>query len=144
MGPTRLVAEFSMAVMTMADGAETTRLTEIVWGLFDAPVAVTVIAPWYVFAANPEGLTEIVIVPPAAEAVSHVAFETTETARLPPPVFVTETVCEGGVVPPTVYPKLRLELESDITGITEAVPAMMLIASEPLAVMTPTVTMPIP
>ena len=46
MGPTRLVAEFSMAVITMGEGTETTKLTEIVCGLFDAPVAETVIAPW--------------------------------------------------------------------------------------------------
>jgi len=113
MGPTRLVAEFSMAAMTIAGGvAETTRLTEIVWGLFDAPAAVTVIAPWYVFTANPEVLTKIVIAPPSAEAVSHAEFDTTEYARLPPPAFVTETVCGGGVVPPTVYAKLRLEAEA--------------------------------
>ena len=82
------------------------------------------------------------MVPPATEAVSHVALEATESARFP--AFVTETVCDGGVVPPMEYPKLRLELESDITGLTEEVPAMMLIASDPLAVMTLSVTKPVP
>jgi hypothetical protein len=58
---------------TWTPAAVTVSVTEIVCGLFVAPVAVTAIEPVYVPGIKPVGLTETVSAPGADDNVSQVA-----------------------------------------------------------------------
>ena len=121
-----------------------TNETPIDCGEFDAPRADTVILPTYVLDARPAGLTDTVIVFPEADTTNQAALDTTEYESVPPPVLATVTVCAAGVAPPTANEKVRLVDDSEITGGWEGTPAIMLMASEPLAVVTLIVAIPIP
>src|ERR687888_506106 len=100
----------------------TVSVTAIVFGEPVAPavVAVTVTVAVYVPAASPvtDGLTESVAgaVALAGVTVSHDASSDAVTSNVPPPVFVTDTVCAAGFAPPCTAVKARLVGETDSAG----------------------------
>ena len=77
-------------------------------------------------------------------ALSHAALDATEYDSEPPPLLLTVTLCAAGPAPPIKTEKFRLEGDKEIVGSGPAVPAMMFMASDPLAAVTPIVAMPTP
>src|SRR5207247_868966 len=90
------------------DWAETVRVTATVCGLFPAAAEVSVMAPEYVPAASPAGLTETTsvagVVALAGETLSQLPPEVVEAAAVKEsaaPVLATETLCAEGDGDPT-------------------------------------------
>jgi hypothetical protein len=75
--------------ITGAGGAVTVRVTVIIWGLFAAPLAVSVIVPLYLFAVSPAGLIETVNSPGAVERLIHEALARADHVNVPDPEFNT-------------------------------------------------------
>jgi hypothetical protein len=109
LAPPRVKLNVSGLLGTLIVGAEVTlSVTPIVTGLPVAPVAVTVIEPLYVPAANPDGFTETLIglltVPPGgagSQALPPLVVDA-EVVYVNPLVPVMFTVCWAGFAPPSV------------------------------------------
>lgn len=110
----------------MADdvaGALRVKVTGTVCGVFAAPLAVIVIVALYVPADIPAVLTltvmgsvSVVVVPDAVFNVNQDALWLAVQARVPPPGFVTLTVCAAGLAAPWVAVNERLVGLSLIVG----------------------------
>jgi len=82
--------------------ALTVSATEIASGLFVASDAETVIVPACGPVESPEGFTETVRRLDDEATVSHGMFDVADQVKVPPPEFVTLTVCAAGAALPMV------------------------------------------